>query len=245
MSDADDDDDDDNDAQSIIPFNHSLTSSADNTTPVQTSIPQQSSAADLTLVGLIAIGGGAGTVAVEGGPEEVIDVDAEPAIASNSSGVKRVAEVVSLLSEDEESERQQRRKRRRRCDVEVATVVLDGGEGEAGGGEVEMVSHVVRGEKEGGQKADLVAEEWADGGGDVVCTGSRRGVRALRDYPHFRFQCEVVAEKGGMAFCERCFCYVCDVPVGECREWALHYEAVEMREDWKRMREMRLWARKR
>lgn len=200
----------------------------------------------MTLVEFMGMSGVADAIAVAHGQGEVIDVDAEPASGTNVSGVKRVAEVVSLLSEDEEAERQRRRKRRRRGDVGVETVVLDGGEGEVvGGGEVEMVSHVIRGEKESGRRAEMIAEEWAEGGGEVVCTGSRKGVRALRDYPHFRFQCEVVEQNGAMAFCERCFCYVCDVPAGECRNWGLHYRAVEIEGSWKMMRQRGLQARKR
>lgn len=203
----------------------------------------------MKLVGLMALGAcDDAIVANGGGHAEVIDVDAEPSNIYNDEStraVKRVAEVVSLLSEDEEAERQQRRKRRRKEGVQFETVVLDDGNEEGGhGGEVEVVTHVIREGKEG-RRAEVVSEEWADGCGEVVCTGSRRGVRALRDYPHFRFQCEVVEERLGMTFCGRCFCYVCDLPAGECREWRIHCGAVEDGGQWRRMREMKLRARSR
>ena len=55
---------------------------------------------------------------------------------------------------------------------------------------------------------------------EVQCTG-RSGVIALSDFPHARNNC--AAYKWAEApekHCPQCFCYVCDTPVAECREWS-------------------------
>lgn len=84
----------------------------------------------------------------------------------------------------------------------------------------------------------------------VECVGERRGIQALADYPHFRFQCALEAFKRQRAqkkeqFCERCFCYVCDVPASKCTRWATHCKAVDTVSKWRTERERRLEERRR
>ena len=84
----------------------------------------------------------------------------------------------------------------------------------------------------------------------VECVAERRGIQALADYPHFRFQCALEPFKRQRApkkekFCKRCFCYVCDVPAGECKVWSLHYKAVDTVTKWRAEREARLEERRR
>lgn len=83
----------------------------------------------------------------------------------------------------------------------------------------------------------------------VECVGERKGVQALVDYPHFRFQCVVEPFKNMRAnrklrYCERCFCYVCDVPAADCRFWTEHSKAVDSKPVWRVEREQRLNSRR-
>ena len=47
-------------------------------------------------------------------------------------------------------------------------------------------------------------------------------------------------KKNNMNYCDKCYCYVCDIPVKECRNWGLHCSASEkgtQATKWKRQRE--------
>lgn len=84
----------------------------------------------------------------------------------------------------------------------------------------------------------------------VECVGERRGIQALADYPHFRFQCALEPFKRQRApkkekFCPRCFCYVCDVPASDCHAWGAHFKAVDTVPKWRGEREARLEERRR
>ena len=89
------------------------------------------------------------------------------------------------------------------------------------------------------------------GGGEAIeLVGVTRGVQALVDYPHFRFQCALEAFKRARAakkekFCPRCYCYVCDVLASECQEWVSHSKAVDTVPRWRAKRETKLEERKR
>lgn len=156
-------------------------------------------------------------------------------------------EVINLVSSDSDVPATRVRKRPR--------VTLSSSSG-SGGSDLEIVSHVVRGAS---QTQDLsqpdpsparTTSANANAAIDVECVGSRVGVRALVDYPHFRFQCVVEAFKRQRAakkerFCPRCFCYVCDIPASECKEWRVHAKAVDSVHKWRVERESRLETRRR
>lgn len=111
--------------------------------------------------------------------------------------------------------------------------------------DVTLMSHVWRGrhdhtslEGRGGSAGGVVAD-------DVEIVGGKRGVRALVDYPHFRFQCAKVefedrSNRKMRRYCGRCFCYVCDVPARNCKTWSLHAGAVDWMEMWKEKRSEQL-----
>lgn len=74
---------------------------------------------------------------------------------------------------------------------------------------------------------------------------SRSGVQPLKDYPHFRFQCVLKAFKRQRAnrkqlFCEKCFCYVCDVPAESCGQWPDHCKATDTGSQWRASRQAKL-----
>lgn len=159
-------------------------------------------------------------------------------------------DVIDLVSSESDSPATRVRKRPR--------VTLCSSSG-SDGSDLEIVSHVVRGAS---QTQDLSQPTHPpapakrpiagnpNGGTDVECVGTRVGVRALVDYPHFRFQCEIEAFKRQRAakkerFCERCFCYVCDIPASDCKEWRCHAKAVDTVHKWRVERESRLETRRR
>eukprot|EP00177_Eucheuma_denticulatum_P000382 GFKZ01000653.1.p1 GENE.GFKZ01000653.1~~GFKZ01000653.1.p1 ORF type:complete len:260 (+),score=41.89 GFKZ01000653.1:264-1043(+) len=85
---------------------------------------------------------------------------------------------------------------------------------------------------------------------DVECVGSRVGVVALVDYPHFRFQCVIEPFKRQrhtkkLRYCSRCYCYVCDILASECKEWEEHAKANDTVHKWRVEREARLEERRR
>ncbi|KAI0564225.1 hypothetical protein FGB62_29g06 [Gracilaria domingensis] len=62
---------------------------------------------------------------------------------------------------------------------------------------------------------------------ELECVGERQGIRALRDYPHFRFDCDTyqfkkVRSRQKESYCERCYCYICDVLASQCTKWSMH-----------------------
>lgn len=84
---------------------------------------------------------------------------------------------------------------------------------------------------------------------DVECIGSHVGVRALADYPHFRFHCLIHPFKrqryhNKLKTCQRCFCYVCDIPAYQCQEWNQHAKAVDSLQKWRNERNRRLQQRR-
>lgn len=65
----------------------------------------------------------------------------------------------------------------------------------------------------------------------------RRGVKALVDYPHMRFQCGVyLFSKDPQRHCSKCFCYVCDKPAKDCVIWNEHATATDKVPRWRMMR---------
>lgn len=111
--------------------------------------------------------------------------------------------------------------------------------------EVTITSHVRRGRRDHTSlqaRSDLVGSAVAEG---VEIVGGKRGVCALVDYPHFRFQCGEVefdgrSKRKARRFCARCFCYVCDVPAGSCKTWSVHAGAEDSKHVWREKRSQRL-----
>lgn len=83
----------------------------------------------------------------------------------------------------------------------------------------------------------------------VQVVDCRRGVNALVDYAHFRFQCVTKPFKhkrrlDKLDHCDKCFCYVCDDPADKCASWQKHYEATDSGNYWRKLREESLHARR-
>ena len=70
--------------------------------------------------------------------------------------------------------------------------------------------------------ADLEDED-----GDDVQFAGRTGALPLSDFPHARFNCMSKKFLPGKeaAFCQNCFCYVCDIAASKCAEWTSHCKA--------------------
>ena len=75
---------------------------------------------------------------------------------------------------------------------------------------------------------------------DVVYTG-RSGAIALCDFIHPRENCAAVPFTAGQEHehCPKCYCYVCDVPAGNCTEWSEHCKASHKSAEWRQRREQR------
>jgi len=72
---------------------------------------------------------------------------------------------------------------------------------------------------------------------DVALTGIV-GKLANSDYPHSRFDCAI--HKFGIAddssHCEKCYCWVCDIPAKDCSAWAHHCHAKDTAHYWQSLR---------
>mmetsp|Transcript_4648 Transcript_4648/g.10520 ORF Transcript_4648/g.10520 Transcript_4648/m.10520 type:complete len:946 (-) Transcript_4648:127-2964(-) len=66
-----------------------------------------------------------------------------------------------------------------------------------------------------------------------------RGHNALADFPHSRENCVTHSFKRGdkTIHCENCYCYVCDIPVSECKMWSSHCKASHGEPRWRTERE--------
>lgn len=51
---------------------------------------------------------------------------------------------------------------------------------------------------------------------DVAVVGERNTIRAASFYPHFWHMCEASEP------CDKCFCFVCDIPFDQCTNWKNH-----------------------
>lgn len=86
-------------------------------------------------------------------------------------------------------------------------------------------------------------------GDQLEVTESRRGVQALVDFAHFRHQCITKPFKRQRAqrkllFCEKCFCYVCDIPADKCAQWEEHCKASDSQATWRNQRKIIIENRK-
>lgn len=113
--------------------------------------------------------------------------------------------------------------------------------------ELRIVSHV----KRTAATNNLTQQQTSNpSSSDVECVGSRVGVVALVDYPHFRFQCVIEPFKRQrhtkkLRYCPRCYCYVCDVLASNCKEWDEHAKAIDTVHKWRVEREAKLEERRR
>lgn len=71
--------------------------------------------------------------------------------------------------------------------------------------------------------------------GDNECwIVGQKGFNALSDFPHSREDCVVhPIINNAELHCPKCFCYVCDVRVAECRNWKVHCSARFQDSYWK------------
>ena len=81
-------------------------------------------------------------------------------------------------------------------------------------------------------------QEDTDADDDDVTFVGRTGDNALADFPHARENCVTKPWKSGLfqtnqAFCVNCFCFVCDSPASECKEWASHAQATHTAPMWR------------
>lgn len=65
--------------------------------------------------------------------------------------------------------------------------------------------------------------------GDVCVVGERTVLNSETFYSHFRFMCSAAEP------CPKCFCYVCDISVSQCKNWGFH----------KRAKDNSIWRKKR
>lgn len=112
--------------------------------------------------------------------------------------------------------------------------------------EVEVVEVAPNDVSEAATLREITEVSNAKEGEDLEGVDTQRGVRALVDYPHFRFDCGKFPAKDGMLqlFCDKCFCFACDEPVTECRKWRSHRFATGEKEKWVRRRKAVLQRRK-
>ena len=56
-------------------------------------------------------------------------------------------------------------------------------------------------------------------------------------FPHLRESCPAFAfPSDAQHFCDKCFCFACDIPASECDMWPAHCIAISRDPDWKRIR---------
>lgn len=163
--------------------------------------------------------------------------------------------VINLVSDEDEEETPIRRppKRPRVVHTSSPSSAASSAPPNASDDELVVVSHTKRGcstkrTDSAIRPSSRGTERAADEG--VECVGERRGIQALSDYPHFRFQCAIEQFKRARGFkkerhCERCFCYVCDIPAEQCKTWMSHAKAVDTVPKWRAEREARLEERRR
>jgi hypothetical protein len=76
-------------------------------------------------------------------------------------------------------------------------------------------------------------------GGHSVTSSLARD--AARQFPHARENCATKKWTSGLffantEFCANCFCFVCDSPASECKEWEAHAQATHTASMWRDMR---------
>ena len=75
---------------------------------------------------------------------------------------------------------------------------------------------------------------------DEIAVVATKGQNALADFPHSRANCVThlfAASSDKKVHCANCYCYVCDIPANECKEWATHCEASHDNPHWRGERE--------
>ena len=74
---------------------------------------------------------------------------------------------------------------------------------------------------------------------EVQTVGIKVGVRPNIDYPHLRFSCGLYKFAPGAAaysHCDKCYCYICDEPVAQCKDWDVHCQATDKSPMFRRLR---------
>lgn len=172
---------------------------------------------------------------------EVIDVDAV------SSETPAADEVVLISDSDSDDVRPctpttaRRPKRSRRCQGKPPPRT---GNGETGFDDVAIISHVVRGagvpltESSDGKMEPEGEDAGGSEGHELSVVATRRGVQALVDLPHMRFQCGKVPFVRGKKknTCPLCYCFVCDIEATKCESWVRHSAATDKSVSWIRKR---------
>ena len=75
------------------------------------------------------------------------------------------------------------------------------------------------------------------GDGEDECVVVGRSSSAIETLPHARADCVVhPLTFGARAFCDTCYCYVCDLPAPDCGSWAVHCEATHRDPFWREER---------
>ena len=172
---------------------------------------------------------------------EVIDVDAV------TSETPAADEVVLISDSDSDDVRPftpttaRRPKRSRRCQGKPPPVAANG---ETGFDDVAIISHVVRGagvpltESSDGKMESEGEDVEGSKGDELSVVATRRGVQALVDLPHMRFQCGKVPFVRGKRknTCPLCYCFVCDIEATKCESWVRHSAATDKSVSWIRKR---------
>lgn len=80
--------------------------------------------------------------------------------------------------------------------------------------------------------------------GEVVAVAAT-GLVPNRDYAHIRTECQALPPGSDwLAICPKCYCFVCDIPAGECTQWDLHAFATPGVECWDKLRNVERKCRK-
>lgn len=70
-------------------------------------------------------------------------------------------------------------------------------------------------------KHSLATCDTADPNDDVSIVGQRTMLDTISFYPHFHFMCAQYTP------CDKCYCFVCDIPHNQCLTWDLHRVAAD------------------
>lgn len=166
---------------------------------------------------------------------EVIDVDALRSGTPAEEEVILISDSEPEASGDRSPAHRQRRSRSQRPSQPPPVPV----DGETGFDDVSIVSHVIRGagvaltETDGGNNASnsagLSSNIDGDNGDELSVVAAKRGLQALVDLPHMRFQCGNIPFVSGKRrkTCPMCYCFICDIPASKCGKWDSHSSATD------------------
>ncbi|KAL9189332.1 hypothetical protein ACHAXT_011822 [Thalassiosira profunda] len=175
------------------------------------------------------------------------------------SAVKDGIEVISLLDDSDEEEEEPRKRssnetdRRQKSGGLLAAAGKLAAVGKSGGSNdlIELLDSDTEEDADPDVMevaASAAASQWKqaaaasssltnDSDEELAIVGTK-GSNALVDFPHARTNCVTYPFSGDKAKkCANCYCYVCDIPASECKEWTYHCVATHEDRRWREERE--------